>query len=53
MAPYCAMLTAVAAAVLLTVFECHDTSDREIRAIRVRESFALLRARLPAPVPTT
>lgn len=50
---YPRLVTAVAAAVLLTVFECDDATDHDARAQRMREAFALLRAGLPTPVPTT
>jgi AcrR family transcriptional regulator len=50
---YPRLVTAVAAAALLTVFGCEDATDGGIRAHRVAEAFALLRAGLPAPVPAT
>lgn len=50
---YPRLVTAVAAAVLLAVFDCDDLTDREVRAQRVGEAFALLRAGLPAPITTT
>lgn len=50
---YPRLVTAVAAAVLLTVFDCDDAADRDVRARRVTEAFALLRAGLPTPAPTT
>jgi AcrR family transcriptional regulator len=50
---YPRLVTAVAAAVLLAVFDCDELVDREVRAERVGEAFALVRAGLPAPIPTT
>lgn len=50
---YPALVTAVAAAVLLTVFDLDATVDPDTRTHRVTEAFALLRAGLPTPVPTT
>jgi hypothetical protein len=47
------LVSTASAAVFLTVCECHDASDREIRTLLVRDSFALLGAGLPAPIPTT
>ncbi len=49
---YPRLVTAVAAAVLLTVFDCDDIAGPDARAERVRAAFALLRAGLPAPTPT-
>lgn len=48
---YPRLVTAVAAAVLLAVFDCDDGIDPATRAERVRAAFALLRAGLPAPTP--
>lgn len=50
---YPSLVTAVAAAVLLTVFDLDDVADRDTHAHRVTEAFALLRAGLPTPIPST
>lgn len=50
---YPALVTAVAAAAILTVLETGSGDDRDARARRIRESFALLRAGFPAPRPVT
>jgi AcrR family transcriptional regulator len=50
---YPALVTAVAAAAILTVLEIGSGDDRDARAGRIRESFALLRAGFPLPKPVT
>lgn len=50
---YPRLLTAVAAAVMLTVLDRDEVLDREAHVYDVSEAFALLRAGLPAPPTTT
>lgn len=46
---YPALVTAAAAAAILTVLETGSGDDRDARASRIRASFALLRSGLPSP----
>lgn len=50
---YPALVTAVAAAAIVTVLETGNGDDHDARARRIRESFALLQTGFPPPTPVT